>query len=134
MNRNEKTVAMKVIGMNSCGHSPRADMLKEVTITLANGVGKLIEEKATDSLKWNIVGSHFISGKKEVLNWIETASTNATLLSIQDIITHCKSGAVHGELVLKDHTISFCDIYRFSSAGKGAKIVEITSYRVKKTI
>lgn len=61
----------------------------------------------------------------------ENISKKVIQLQIQNIITHGSTGAVNGFFVFDDHSsLSFCDVYTFTSAGKSAKVKEIVSYRV----
>ncbi|HEU5138658.1 MAG TPA: hypothetical protein VFT51_01700 [Bacillales bacterium] len=51
---------------------------------------------------------------------------------LHNIITHGRVGSVNGALIFKNQKrLAFCDVYQFTSAGKKAKIKEITSYVIE---
>ncbi|MCM3572466.1 hypothetical protein M3172_04645 [Mesobacillus subterraneus] len=120
---------------NDCGNAPRKVLLKELTVALATKDFSGMIESIADDLRWQIAGHKTFFGKeslKDALN--ENISKAVVQLKIQNIITHGSTGSVNGFFVFGDHsTLSFCDVYTFSSAGKSAKIKEIVSFRVEES-
>ena len=119
-----------------CGNAPKKVLLKELTVALATRNYPGMRENMANDVCWKIAGHKSFFGKeafKYAFN--ENISKAITQLQIQNIITHGSTGAVNGFIVFDDHsTLSFCDVYTFSSAGKTAKVKEIMSYRVEENL
>ncbi|MGV2941362.1 nuclear transport factor 2 family protein [Mesobacillus sp. LC4] len=128
--------SLKIDCPKDCGKAPKKVLLKELTVALATGDYIGMSENLADDIRWQIAGHKSFFGKedlKEALN--KNTSKEMIQLHIQNIITHGSTGAVNGFFVFDDHsTLSFCDVYTFSSAGKSAKVKEIMSFRVEEKL
>src|SRR5690606_13134197 len=82
---------------------------------------------------WTMVGSGEVVGKEAFAAALEEMSgPEVSELVLYHIITHGNVGSVNGVLRFKDgKTVGFCDVYRFSSHAKDAKIKEMTSYVIE---
>jgi hypothetical protein len=122
----------KVILSEDCGNSPKNMFLKNLTIAHAKGDLKFILSSVTDEIVWNFIGDKTYSGINEFTEYVkEMSKEKAAEIIIHQISTHGVSGAVNGEVKLKNGELyGFCDVYRFSNA-KGEKVKSITSYIIK---
>lgn len=119
-----------------CGNAPNKVLLKEITVALAARDYSGISDNMADDIRWKIAGHKSFFGKEALKDALNQNISKALIqLQIQNIITHGSTGAVNGIFVFDDHsTLSFCDVYKFSSAGKSAKVKEIVSYRVEEKL
>jgi hypothetical protein len=124
---------LKIICAEDCGNSPKKNLLKELNIAFAKNDLGFINENITDDIYWYIIGDKIVQGKD---NFAETLkqmmNSKVTEIHIRNIITHGSTGAVNGILLLEDNkSHAFCNVYKFTSAGKNSKIKEITSYVIE---
>jgi hypothetical protein len=128
--------SLKIDCPKDCGNAPKKVILKEITVALATRDYIGLCENMADDIRWKIAGHKSFFGKealKDALN--QNISKVLIQLQIQNIITHGSTGAVNGIFEFDDHsTLSYCDVYTFSSAGKSAKVKEIVSYRVEEKL
>ena len=128
--------SLKIVCPKDCGNAPKKVLLKELTVALAtrNYIG--MSEYIADDIRYQIAGYKRFIGKGDLRDALTKNISKAVVqLQIENIITHGSSGAVNGFFVFDDHsTLSFCDVYTFSSAGKSAKVKEIVSYRVEEKL
>jgi len=115
---------------DSCGNAPRKAIIRDFTIAL---YGKRVHEVAAmlkDDVRWQIVGSHLLTGIEQVQTWM-TTEPGALKLTIHTIITHGSECVVEGTIEQADGTMAgFCHVIIFAGAAKTAKIKEIRSYTV----
>lgn len=103
----------KVIMSEDCGNSPKNILLKDLTIAFAKGGSKFILQSVTNEIKWNFVGYKTYQGKEAFTEYVKGISTEkAAEVKIHQISTHGASGAINGEVKLKN--------------GKTYYIIEIT--------
>ncbi len=123
---------LKIISSPNCGNSPKMTFLKEFNITLAKGDLDFLTESVTDEIVWNIVGDRKIEGKKEFIEELKkTKEKNVTELTLKQILSHGKEGAVNGITKTENKKeYAFSNFYFFKGA-KGAKIKLITSYIIE---
>ena len=117
-----------------CGNAPKKLLLRDFEIAFAqNDVAHLREQVAAD-IHWNRVGDKVLEGAEAMAaemaaGLAQSQSPKATELTLTNIITHGKTGAVDGMLTLEDgSSYAFCHVYSFSSNAKNAKIKAITAY------
>lgn len=124
---------LKIICDEDCGNAPKKELLKEFNIAFAKNDIDLIVEDVTDDVTWNIIGDKRIQGKDDFTVALRQMNHGkAVELHISNIITHGKTASTNGILKFSHKKSSaFCDVYVFSSAGKDAKIKEITSYVIE---
>jgi hypothetical protein len=124
---------VKLVIPEDCGNAPKKIILSDFTVAFAEGNEAVILDSFDDQVRWEMVGSTTINGKKEAAVALkEMLDGSITELTIFDIITHGDSGTVNGRMKFKDGIVcGFCDVYKFSSHAKDAKIKELTSYIVE---
>ena len=122
---------LRIVFPDDCGNAPKKMLLRDFNIAFARDDVAFILDNLDEEICWNMVGDRRIEGiekVKEVLHQM-TNGPRVKELHLHNIITHGKTGAANGILIFESgKQISFCDVYRFSSAGKNAKISEMTSY------
>ncbi|GIO97082.1 hypothetical protein J14TS5_21680 [Paenibacillus lautus] len=113
-----------------CGNAPKKELLKKLHIALAGMDAQFMNENFTDGIQMNYVGERIIQGKDQVIESLCQVKYGKTAeLHIHHLITHGSTGAAEGILVFDDRKrLAFCNVYRFSSSAKIAKIKKITSY------
>lgn len=123
---------LKIMSPEDCGNAPKKGLLKELSIAFAKNDIEIITEMSSEHIYWNIIGEKLVQGKAQFIETLNDRSHTVTELHIQNIITHGREGAINGTLILTDKKhVAFCDIYKFTNAGKNAKIKEITSYLIE---
>ncbi|MFD2924357.1 nuclear transport factor 2 family protein [Halobacillus naozhouensis] len=122
--------SIKVKCAEDCGNSPKKQLLKELHIAFATNDAGLLMESVDDQIVWNIIGHKLIEGRDQVEKALgQTDNGHVTEIEIKNIITHGKTGAVDGNLLIDNkRRLSFCNVFQFTSAGKNSNIKEITSY------
>lgn len=121
---------LKISVDEDCGNAPKRILLRDFEIAFAqNDVAHLLEQVAAD-IHWNRVGDKVIEGTEAMAAEIARMQlSKATELTLTNIITHGKIGAVDGTLKFEDgSSYAFCHVYSFSSNAKNAKIKAITAY------
>lgn len=113
------------------GHSPKSDLLKNLTSYFATYDLDKIEAHLCPEVVWTLVGDTPVQGKREFLAALRSMASNpASELAIHNIITHGKQAAVHGEMRMVDGSrYGFADFYTFKSAGS-TQILNLVSYVV----
>jgi limonene-1,2-epoxide hydrolase len=104
-------------------------------VAFAKHDADLILERVSEDIVWNRVGEGIIRGKAafaEVLGRM-AEGTPATRLEIANIITHGNTASANGVITYGRAQTAFCDVYRFNSLAKHAKIKEITTYAIPLT-
>jgi hypothetical protein len=116
-----------------CGNAPKKVQIRDFTIALAQHQPDRLLEELAENVRWNQVGNSVLEGKDAVAQAISAMpQTKASELTIKTVMTHGNVGAADGVVTTQDGaTYAFCDVYRFSSNAKNAKIKEITSYLIK---
>ena len=121
---------VKITVDEDCGNAPKKLLLRDFNIAVVQNDSEFISRNVADAIRWDMVGDKVLEGKGDVAAGLEQVKRkNATELTLKNIITHGNTGAVDGLLRFEDgRSYAFCDVYRFSSSAKDAKIKEITSY------
>lgn len=123
---------LKIICQEDCGNAPKKLVLRDFNIAFAKCDADFILESISEEVVWNMIGDKCIFGKDNMSKELNELTNKAVELHLNNIITHGKTGAVNGTLKFGNgKSYSFCDVYLFSSAGKNAKIKEITSYVIE---
>lgn len=124
---------LKITVGEDCGNAPKKILLRDFNIAFAKNDVKLLLQNINDNIRWNIVGDKLIEGKDQFAKAVESMKQPKTVeLTIENILTHGNGGATDGVIKREDgSSYAFCDVYRFSSNAKDAKIKEITSYVIK---
>jgi len=122
----------KIVVKPDCGNAPRKLFLKHFNTALANGKTEIVSESIADDIKWDIPGSISLSGKENFLDKIKSGIFwKVKELTIETIITHGPDASVSGSIVdASGEKFSFCDIYKFSSAGSSI-IRSVKSYIIE---
>lgn len=124
---------MRTIVPADCGNSPRMALVLKLTQAFASYNLELIAPYLSEDLVWTLVGNEPISGKEKFLAELRKMADNkAAELRIHQVLSHGKTAAIHGEMLMDDgKSYGFADFYEFSSAGS-EKVKAITSYVVAK--
>lgn len=101
---------VKIIVSADCGNSPKNLLLRDFNIAVAKGNLSFVEQNIADTHNLIIVPLEVV---------------------IDTVITHGDAGAVNAIKAKGGKSYVFCDIYRFGSHAKGAKIKEMTSYIIE---
>ena len=122
---------MKVTVEEDCGNAPRKLLLRDFNVALAAGDLGAVLDRVSDDIAWKLVGNQVVEGKAAFERALQGSTMKVAHLRIENIITHGKTAAVDGELELENgFKLAFCDVYRFTGAGRRAKIDRITAYVV----
>ena len=124
---------VRVIASEDCGNAPKKAQLRDFNIAFAEGDVDRILGFVSDNVTWNRVGDTRIEGRENFENDLRPMQdVRAKEVEITDIITHGNVGAAHGILRFENgQSYAFCDVYRFTSHARDAKIREITSYVIE---
>ena len=115
-----------------CGNSPKREFLRDFTIAYAEGNHEFITQQIADDVVWKIYGDQRIEGREAFAAAMQEMSADKTdELTMHQIITHGKEGAVNGQFQMADgKQYAFCDVVTFTSAGKNT-IRKIQSYVIQ---
>jgi hypothetical protein len=121
---------MKVILDDDCGNSPKNLFLKKFTVALLNCEMKYIVKNTTDGIIWEKVGANTLNRKDNFIRELSNhKNKKPTLLQIDSIISHGKSGSVNGIMKFKEkHRLAFCNVYKFQGYADNIKVKKIISY------
>jgi hypothetical protein len=124
---------LKIHVEEDCGNAPKKIVLRDFNIAFAKNDRDFLLANITDNMRWTMVGDKVVEGKEQFTAALEQmAQRTASELTLANILTHGKVGAVDGTLTLKDGSrYGFCDVYQFSSNAKDAKIKALTSYVIQ---
>jgi hypothetical protein len=111
-----------------CGNSPKNQLLQNLVIALARADVSEISELVTSDVRWLSVGRKAVSGAEAVSKAI-TRYGPATRITIDQVISHGKAGAVNGVVEFGRKRRAYCYVFEFGSA-KGSNVRGITSYSV----
>jgi hypothetical protein len=119
----------RVITSKDCGNSPKNIFLQKLTVAFARDNTRRRLGSVSDDIRWDIVGKQSLQGTQAFARALaRVAEEQAAVLTIHQIASHGRAGAVNGTLKMKDgSTRAFCDVYEFANA-KGDRVKEITSY------
>lgn len=121
---------VQIIVAEDCGNAPKKGFIRDFNIAFAHQDIAAILDCVTDDVRWNRVGKGRTEGKGAFASALEEMSGPAvSRMVIENIITHGNVGAANGTVTFADgKTFAFCDVYRFGSFRKTARIKEVTSY------
>lgn len=124
---------LKVVCAEDCGNSPKKQLLRDITISLAKQDIDSWMEWMRDDIEWDIVGEKQIHGKTDMENVLKSRNERKiTELEIHNIITHGNTASLNATLILANgKRIEYCDVYNFGGFGKKAKIKKIMSYVIQ---
>ncbi len=114
-----------------CGNAPRKSWLAKYWNAVLKGRSGFIRQSLDDTTEVEFAGSSKAVGVDQALPMILShPGANAAAIWIHSMITHGKEAAIQGRLQAKGGQIySFCEIYRFRSAGSSV-IRSVTSFLV----
>ncbi|GIZ07617.1 nuclear transport factor 2 family protein [Flavobacterium sp. UMI-01] len=102
----------------NCNNAPKKEFIKNFNIAFATGNVASFLTHIDENIQWTIHGDKTITGKKQFQDEIISMSAfTADEITIENIITHGAVAAVNGTFSINRKSYSFCDIYRFKSAG-----------------
>jgi len=115
-----------------CGNAPRKIFLKNLYIAFANADIDFITQTIPENISWDIVGQKKIHKKNSYIKELKSNKIwKVKELTLDAIITHGSDASVSGNVIATDDSaFSFCDVYRFKSAG-GTTIKSITTFSIK---
>jgi hypothetical protein len=124
---------LTIVCPDDCGNAPKKAMLKEFNIAMVKKDLDAITAMISDQVSWNMIGDKIIQGKEAFTETLKQRETNTTTeLSISTIITHGNAGSVNGSYILANgKKYAYCEVYKFTSTSKQAKIKEISSYVIE---
>ncbi len=127
--------APEIICEIDCGNSPRKAWLRDFNSAFASANIDEILKKLSDQIIWNVISTNpytfnGILAVREELKKMKNAQVQK--MTIHSIITHGKTAALEGEMLLKNNdTYAFCDIYEFANTKSDSPIIRFKSFVVK---
>ena len=100
---------------------------------IVHGDQRFVLDNLADDVVLNIVGERQLQGKEgAAAAFYGLTQEGLEEIRLRDVITHGNTAAVHGSLMFADGVqVEFCDVYKFGSFGKNAKLKAIDSYRIE---
>lgn len=95
-----------------CGNSPKNARAEEIALALM-GVGALPEGALTEAATWDFTGGA-LTGRDAI--HARAIAQCADVITIDQVVTHGRGGAVSGRVVRNGDARLFCHVIRFSSA------------------
>ena len=122
---------LRIVCREDCGNAPRKALLRDFHVALADGDLDAALAWLSDSVVWEWVGEKTAAGKAEAAEALRAVPPVEELI-IEAIITHGAHAAAHGTFTsAQGVTSGFCQVYRFESAGRQAKIKSVKSYVIR---
>lgn len=112
----------------ACGNSPKNQLLQELTVAIAKADFDAISRIVTEDVRWSPVGRKPVHGVGSFCRAIARYGP-ASMLRVDQVISHGKSGAVNGVVTFAEKSRGFCYVVEFRSA-KGQEVSGITSYSI----
>ena len=97
-----------------CGNSPKQQFLQDLTIALACNSLSDLEVFLSQDISWSQSGRAEISGLDTLTNKLKK-SPPVDSLTIHDVVSHGKKGAVRGTYAISGKTRNFCHFFEFSN-------------------
>jgi len=120
---------LKIQIPTDCGNAPRKMLLIDFNVALITNDEGILRDNIADDITWNIVGREIVSGKEAFIEKsADLRKDKIVELRIDNMITHGYVASVNGKAIGMNQSYDFCHVYKFTGAGKTAKIKEITSY------
>lgn len=121
----------KIVCPVDCGNAPKKQFVKVFNIAFAKADIPTITAMLADDAEWEMIGQGTVSGKTKIQRSLEQMDYGpAKELVIKNIISHGDVCAANGVMKYGASVVAFCDVYKFSSHAKDAKIKRITSYAI----
>lgn len=118
-----------IVCAEDCGNAPKKVVIRDFIAALARGDEEFLRGNVTDHVRRDIVGRQSIVGADAFLRHaLEESGRPISEVRIHNIITHGNVGAADGMIVTDEGRTAFCEVFRFGSFAKHARIKEITSY------
>jgi hypothetical protein len=114
-----------------CGNAPRKSWLAKYWNAILKGQSSFIKQSLDDAVEFFFADGSKGVGVDQALQMIRSLpAAHARSIWINSMITHGKEAAVQGRIIAKGgDTYSFCEIYRFRSAGSSV-FRSVTSFWV----
>ncbi|MDA2805400.1 nuclear transport factor 2 family protein [Nocardiopsis suaedae] len=124
---------VQVTAAPDCGNAPKKQVLRDVTVALAERDTEKLLSAVADDVEWEIVGRRTVHGKSGFAAAVTAAAERqAETLRLDSILTHGSEGAVGSRMGFPGGGgMRCCDVYAFSGHGKTAKIKRITSFWIE---
>lgn len=124
---------MKLFLLMNGGNSPKGKLVQDLTIAFSSYDLERIRPYLAENITWTLVGDSPIEGKENFLSALgEMVGNPAAELHINQILTHEKDAAVHGEMVMENgDRYGFADFYSFINSDS-EKVQAITSFVIQK--
>lgn len=123
---------IRISVLDKCKNSPKKSLIVDYIISWAKGDFSFLDKITTEEVVWNIIGDKIITNKKNMFERLSQNSNKSLKeIRIDDVISHGNIVSANGEVNFIDKTYAFCNIYKFNSFSKQAKIKEIISYIIE---
>lgn len=124
---------IQITAPKDCGKSPKKLLLKEFTMAFVSGQMDFLMARLEDLIVWNVAGDEEIHGKVNFAEKVnEIIKDIPAELSIKNIITYGSTAAADAIIIFSaKRSYALCNVFNFNSAGKNAKIKEMTSYIIE---
>lgn len=121
---------MKLSLSKECGNSPKNKLVQDLAVALELGDADFLEASITNDAQWEIAGSEPLEGRGRILEAFSDSKSEVESLEIDRVLSHGRSGAVNGKLVVTGGSRrAFCHVFEFSNT-KGVAVRRIISYFV----
>lgn len=123
----------RIVVPEDCGNAPKKAQIRDFNVAFANRDVDALLEAVTADIRWKRVGFDVVEGKGAFETELrQMQGAEVTELVVDEILTHGNVGAANGIIRFADgRAYAFCDVYRFSSHSKNAKIKSVTSYVIE---
>ncbi len=123
---------VKIVVEEDCGNAPKKLFVKDFNIACVQGDIEGALQMITDEAVWKIIGGDTHTGRTEIEEYLKSfAGLNVLELRLDNVISHGDRCAANGILISESRKLAFCNVYRFSSHAKDAKIKHIASYELE---
>lgn len=117
---------MRIALPDDCGHAPRVMIVSEFVASWAAGNSDALAVWLAEDVRWEVMGKDAFHGLLAAAQ--VRPPVVAQYLEIRSAITHGRFAACDGYTTTGTARMDFCHMFRFTGAGKTAKIAEIRTY------
>ena len=131
---NENINGIDILIPDDCDNAPRRLTLVNIYKAIASKDEEFIADHIMSDVVWDLIAEKKRVGTSETITYFnELVDTKMIKIEINTVLTHGRYGAVNGCFIFKEKpSMSFCDMYTFSSAAKSGKVISVASYVIKK--
>lgn len=123
---------MKIELPTDCGNAPRITIVSDFATAWAGRDLARMSERLAGDFVWRIAGGEEHAGTDAPASAAPPAAADRLVLA--SVITHGRLAACDGHYESGSSTVEFSHVFRFASTVKTARIAEVRSYLIERSV